>query len=75
MQVLVPWAFPGGSDGKESASNAGDPASIPGSGRSPGGGHGSPLQHLAWEIPWTEGPGGLHGVAVRPAERPTLPLS
>ena len=28
------WRFPGGSDGKESASNAGDPSSIPGSGRS-----------------------------------------
>ena len=28
--------FPGGSDGKESACNVGDPASIPGSGRSPG---------------------------------------
>ena len=36
--------FPGGSDGKESACNAGDPGSIPGSGRSPGEGNGSPLQ-------------------------------
>ena len=36
--------FPCGSDGKESASNAGDPGSIPGSGRSPGEGHGNPLQ-------------------------------
>ena len=35
--------FPGGSDGKESACNAGDPASIPGSGRSPGEGNGNPL--------------------------------
>ena len=35
--------FPGGSDGKESACNAGDPASIPGLGRSPGGGHGNLL--------------------------------
>ena len=31
-----PWFFPGGSDGKESACNAGDPGLIPGSGRSPG---------------------------------------
>ena len=33
--------------------------SIPGSGRSPGGGHSSPLQYciLAWRIPWTEEPG------------------
>ena len=38
-------SFPGGSDGKESAHNAGDPGSIPGSGRSPGEGNGSPLQY------------------------------
>ena len=35
--------FPGGSDGKESACNVGDLGSIPGLGRSPGGGHGNPL--------------------------------
>ena len=40
--------FPGGSDSKESAHNAGDLGSIPGLGRSPGGGHGNPL---AWRIP------------------------
>ena len=33
----------GGSDGKASVSNAGDPGSIPGSGRSPGEGNGNPL--------------------------------
>ena len=37
--------FPGGSDGKESACNAGDPGSIPGSRRSPGVGNGNPLQY------------------------------
>ena len=37
--------FPGGSDGKESACNVGDLGSIPGTGRSPGGGHSYPLQH------------------------------
>ena len=37
--ILIP-GFPGGSDGKESACNAGDPSSIPGSGRSPGEGKG-----------------------------------
>ena len=37
--------FPGGSDGKEPAGNAGDPGLIPGSGRSPGGGHGYSLQY------------------------------
>ena len=39
------WGFPGGSDGKTSACNAGDPGLIPGSGRSPGEGNGNPLQH------------------------------
>ena len=33
------------SDGKASAHNVGDPGSIPGSGRSPGEGNGSPLQY------------------------------
>ena len=37
--------FPGGSDGKESACNARDLGSIPGSGRSPGEGNGNPLQY------------------------------
>ena len=44
-------AFPGGSDGKESACNAGDLGSIPGLGRSPGGGHGNPLQCSCLEDP------------------------
>ena len=35
--------FPGGSDRKESACNAGDGGSIPGAGRSPGEGSGNPL--------------------------------
>ena len=38
-------AFPGSSAGKESACNAGDPSSIPRSGRSPGEGIGYPLQY------------------------------
>ena len=37
-------SFPGGSDGKASACNAGDLGSIPGLGRSPGEGNGNPLQ-------------------------------
>ena len=41
--------FPGGSDSKESACNAGDPGSIPGLGRSPGEGNGSPLQYSCLE--------------------------
>ena len=43
--------FPGGSDGKVSAYNAGDPGSIPGSGRSPGEGNGTPLQYSYLENP------------------------
>ena len=38
-------SFPGSSDGKESACNAGDPGSIPGLGRSPGEGNGYPLEY------------------------------
>ena len=41
--------FPGGSDGKESACNAGDPGSIPGSGRSLGERNGNPLQYSCME--------------------------
>ena len=37
--------FPGGSAGKESTYNAGDPSSIPRLGRSPGGGHGNRFQY------------------------------
>ena len=54
--------FPGGSDGKASACNAGDPGSIPGSE--------DPLEKemeihsstLTWKIPWTEEPGGLQSM-------------
>ena len=41
--------FPGGSDSKESAYNAGDMGSIPGLGRSPGEGNGYPLQYSGLE--------------------------
>ena len=41
--------FPGGSDGEESACNAGDLGSIPGLGRSPGEGKGYPLQYSCLE--------------------------
>ena len=43
--------FPGGSDGRESAYNAGDPGSIPGSGRSPGEENGNSLQYSCLENP------------------------
>ena len=44
---LASW--PGGSDGKELACNAGDPDSIPGSGKPPGEGNGYPLQYSCLE--------------------------
>ena len=47
--------FPGGSKVKASASNVGDPGSIPGSGRSPGGGNGNPLQCSCLENPMDGG--------------------
>ena len=55
-------SFPGGSDGKASAYNAGDPGSIPGSGRSPGEGNATHSSILAWRIPWMEEPGRLHSM-------------
>ena len=47
---------------KNLSANAGDfrdLGSIPGLGRSPGRGHGNPLQYSSWRIPWTEEPGRL----------------
>ena len=44
-------AFPGGSVDKESTCNAGDAGSVPGWGRSPGGGHGNSLKFSSLENP------------------------
>ena len=54
--------FPGGSDGKESACNGGDPGSIPGSGSSLEKGMATHSSILAWKIPWTEEPEGLQSM-------------
>ena len=43
LEVLVMMGFPGDSDGKESACDMGDLCSVPGLGRSPGGGDGNQL--------------------------------
>ena len=51
--------FPDGSDSKASAYNAGDPGSIPGSGRFSGESNGNPLSTLARRIPWMDEPGRL----------------
>ena len=47
--------FPGGTDGKESAHNAGGPSLIPGSGRSSGEGNGNPLQYSCLGNPMDRG--------------------
>ena len=56
--------FPGGSEVKAFASNAGDPGSIPGSGSSPGRGNGNPLQYSCLENPMDRGAwkATVHGV-------------
>ena len=59
------WSFPGGSDGKEPAYNAGDLGSISG--------WEDPLEKemtahssiFAWRIPWTEDPGGLQSMGLQ----------
>ena len=51
MEYYSALGFPGGSEGTESAYNAGDLGSIPGSGRSPGEGNGNPLQYSHLENP------------------------
>ena len=47
--MIQTMGFPGSSVGKESTCNAGDPGSIPGSGKSPGEGLGYPLQYSGLE--------------------------
>ena len=62
------WDFPGGTDCKEPTCQCGDvrvAGSIPGLGRSPGGGHGNPLQYSCLENPMDRGAwwATVHGVA------------
>ena len=61
----IQLGFPGGSGGKESACNAGDPGSIPGSGGSPGEGNANPLQYSCLGNPMDSGSWWAiaHGVA------------
>ena len=47
--MIFPDCFPGSSDSKESVWNAGDPGSVPGSGRSPGEGNSNPLWYFYLE--------------------------
>ena len=52
--------FLGGSEDKNPSASAGDTGLIPGSGRSPGEEMATYSSILAWEIQWTEEPGGLY---------------
>ena len=54
MLSRIDMGFPGGSDGKESACDAGDLGLIPRLGRSPGGGMAIHSSILAWRIPMDE---------------------
>ena len=60
--MTIPKPFPGGSDGKESASNGGDLDLIPGSGRCLGKGNGHPLQVSCLENSLGRVPGGLQAM-------------
>ena len=71
MYILHPFSMcniwlnvgsPGSSDGKKSTCSAGDLCSVPGLGRSSGGGHGNPLQCSCLENPMAEEPGGLQSM-------------
>ena len=64
ITVILILGFPGSSDSKASAYNAGNLGSIPGSGRSPGEGKGNPLQYSCLENPmdWGAWWATVHGV-------------
>ena len=68
IALLFSKIFPDGSDGKESACNAEDLGSIPGLGRSPGGGNGNPLQYSCLGNPMDRGAWWaiVHGVEKSP---------
>ena len=64
--VQQKWGFPGGLEVKNPPANEGDlrgVGSVPGSGRSPGGGQGNSLRCSCLESPMDRGPGGLRGAA------------
>ena len=62
-------AFPSGSDGKESACNAGDPGFDPWVRKIPlEKGMATHSSILAWTIPWTEDPGGLQSMGSKESD-------
>ena len=65
QQAPARLGFPGGSDGKKSACNKGDPGSNPGSGRSSGEGNGNSLQDSCLEIPMDSKQGRLQSIGLQ----------
>ena len=61
--------FPGDSDGKASACNAGNAGSIPGLGRSSGEGNGNPLQYFCLENPLDRGAWQVQSVGLQESDR------
>ena len=68
MFSILYLGFPGGSDGKEPACNVGDLSSMPGSGRSPGEGHGTLLQYSCLEKSIDRGAGGLQSMGSKESD-------
>ena len=65
MEMISSLGFPGGSEGKESACNAGDLGSSPDVGRSLEKAAATHSSILAWRTPWTEEPGGLQSTGLQ----------
>ena len=75
LQLRPSMGFPEGSDGEESACNAGDPGSIPGPGRCPGEGNGNTLQNFYLGNPMDKGAWQtiVHGVTRVAHDLATIP--
>ena len=63
--IFIILGFPGGSVVMKPLANAGDEGSNPGSERPPGEGNSNHSSILAWEIPWTEEPGGPQSMGLQ----------
>ena len=75
LAMVGVFGLPQWLDGKESAFNAGDVGSIPGLGRSPGRGHGNPLQYSCLENPMDRGVRGAWGATVQGVAKSRIRLT
>ena len=73
--LMLCMGSPGNSDSKASACSAGDPGLIPGSGRSPGEGNGSPLQCSCLRNPMGRGAWGLRSTGSQRVGQTVISLS